>query len=101
MEEIQQSLENALKHLVWIMDEYSGFYGLAPAGNYELKFEWGDGVTEDKGWEFARRLQLATAGKYRWEKFFAWYFEIPEEKALELIPAENPLFGGESDVETV
>ena len=96
MEERQKSLENSLKHLIWIMNEYADYYKLAPPGNYEITFEWGDGVTEDREKEFARRLQLATAGKLKWEKLLAWYFRCSEEKAKEYIPSTLPLFGGDS-----
>ena len=96
MEEKQQSLENSLKHLIWIMNEYADYYRLAPPGSYETTFEWGDGVTEDREKEFGRRLQLATAGKLKWEKLIAWYFHCSEEKAKEYIPSNLPLFGGES-----
>ena len=54
----------------------------------------------DREAEYARRLQLATAGKYKWEKFLAWYFGCSEEKAAEMIPEAAPLFGGDSNVDT-
>jgi A118 family predicted phage portal protein len=98
MQEKQKALETALKHLVWIMNEYADYYKLAPAGNYEIMFEWGDGIAIDREAEYARRLQLATAGKYKWEKFLAWYFGCSEEKAAELIPEAQPLFGGSNAV---
>lgn len=95
MEEKQKALENSLKHLVWIMNEYADYYKLAPPGKYEITFEWGEGVTQDREKEFARRLQLATTGKYKWEKLLAWYFGCSEEKAAEMIPEAQPLFGGD------
>ena len=98
MQEKQRSLETALKHLVWIMNEYADYYRLAPDGDYELMFEWGDGIAIDREAEFTRRLQLATAGKYKWEKLLAWYFGCSEEKAAELIPEAQPLFGGSNAV---
>lgn len=100
MQEKQKALETALKHLVWIMNEYADYYKLAPAGEYETMFEWGDGIAIDREAEYARRLQLATAGKYKWEKLIAWYFGCSEEKAAELIPEPAPLFGGDANVIT-
>ncbi len=96
MEEKQKALEGALKHLVWIMNEYADFYKLAPPGKYEMTFEWGDGAAEDREKEFARRMQLASAGKLKWEKLLAWYFRCSEEKAAEYIPAIPDLFGGDA-----
>ena len=92
---IQESLEDALVHLIYAVNVYADIYKLAPAGEYETVFEWGDGVTEDRDKEFARQLQLATAGKLKWEKFLAWYFGCSEEKAAEYIPSSLPLFGGD------
>lgn len=100
MQEKQKSLESALKQVVWIMNEYADYYRLAPTGEYEIMFEWGDGIAIDREAEYARRLQLATAGKYKWEKFLAWYFGCSEEKAAEMIPEAAPLFGGDSNVDT-
>ncbi len=93
IQNIQSALEDALQGLICILDAYADLYGLAPGGEYETVFEWGDGVTEDRDKEFARRLQLASAGKYKWESFLAWYFGCSEEKAAEYIPSAAPLFG--------
>ena len=95
MNEKQHALENALKQLVWIMNKYADFYRLAPAGEYEMIFEWGEGIAQDRDKEFARRLQLATAGKLKWEKLLAWYFGCSEEKA------QTELFGGTDDADTI
>lgn len=95
IQNIQETLEDSLQHLIFVLNAYADLFELAPAGEYETVFEWGDGVTEDRDKEFARRLQLATANKYKWEKFIAWYFECSEEKAAEFIPTVLPLFGGE------
>lgn len=96
IQNIQSALEDALQELIHILDIYADLYELAPSGEYETVFEWGDGVTEDRDKEFARRMQLASAGKYKWESFLAWYFGCSEEKAAEMIPQELPLFGGDA-----
>ena len=94
MQEKQKSLEAALKHLIWIMNEYADYYKLAPAGAYEVSFEWGEGVAVDREKEFSRQLQLVTAGYLKPEKLIAWYFGCSEEEAKEYVPAQQPLFGG-------
>lgn len=96
--ELQETLGAALEHLLWVMDLYTSLYGLAPAGEWEVAFQWGDGVLEDVEGEFARRKQLADAGYLKPEKLLAWYLGISEEEALaEYIPAarepEPSLFG--------
>ena len=93
MSEKQQALESALKHLIWIFNEYADYYRLAPTGKYETVFEWGEGVSVDRDKEFSRQLQLVTAGKLKAEKLIAWYFGCSEDKAKEYMPDSAPLFG--------
>ena len=86
MQDKQKSLEDALKHLIWIMNEYANYYNLAPAGTYEVNFEWGEGVAVDREREFLQKLQLVTAGLIKAEKLTAWYFGCSEEEAKKYIP---------------
>jgi len=89
--DIQKSLQGALEHLVWVMDFYASLYKLAPRGEYEVGFTWGDGVMENTDTEFARRKLLADSGYLKPEKLLAWYFGITEDEAkAEYMPAEAP-----------
>lgn len=89
--DIQKSLQTALEHLIWIMDLYATMYNLAPRGDYETSFTWGDGVLEDTDKEFARRKMLVDSGYLKPEKFVAWYFGITEEDATkDYMPAAAP-----------
>lgn len=92
--DIQKALQTALEHLVWVMDFYASMYGLAPRGEYEVGFTWGDGVMENTDTEFARRKLLADSGYLKPEKLVAWYFGITEDEAkAEYLPeAAPPLF---------
>lgn len=92
--EMQRSLQAALENLIWAMDFYTSLYKLAPAGNYETSFTWGDGVLEDTDKEFVRRKALADSQYLKPEKFLAWYFGISEQEAMEYLPA-----GGKTDDE--
>lgn len=91
---IQESLQDALQHLIYALNAYADIYEFSSSGEYETIFEWGDGVTEDRDKEFARRLQLVTAGKLKAEKLLAWYFGCSEDKAKEYMPDAALLFGG-------
>lgn len=94
--DVQHALQGALEHLVWVMDFYATLYRLAPRGEYEVNFTWGDGVLENADAEFMRRKDLADSGYLRPDKFIAWYFGISEEEAREYLPqASPPLFGEE------
>ena len=93
--DMQEALEDALRDLLDIMDTFCTLYGLAPSGEYEAVFEWGDGVLEDTDKEFQRRLQLCTAGKLKVEKLISWYFGCSEEEAADYLPdsSQMKLFG--------
>ena len=94
--DVQQSLQDALEHLVWAMDFYATLYRLAPRGEYDVNFTWGDGVLQDTDKEYMRRKEMADNGYLRPEKFVAWYFGISEEEAKDYLPeAAPPMFGEE------
>lgn len=84
---MQSAWDNGLDHLIYAMDVFCTLYNLAPAGAVEKTTSWGDGVLEDTDKEYQRRWAMVVAGKYKLEKFFAWYFGCTEEEAAEYIPA--------------
>ena len=87
--EMQKELGNALQHLLWIDSFYADLYKLAPTGEYDVAITWGDGILEDPGIEFGRRLQLVNNGHLKPEKLIAWWFGVSEEDAAEYIPANG------------
>lgn len=88
---MQSAWDAGFDRLIYIMDVLCTLYGLAPSGKAEKSVTWGDGVLEDTNMEYQRRWSMVMAGKYKLEKFYAWYFGCTENEALELIPdAENP-----------
>lgn len=93
--EIQKSLEDALRHLIWVLDYYAGLYGLAPTGDYEATFNWGDGVLTDTGVEYTQQKALVDSGILKPEKLLAWYFGISEEEAKDYMPKQQGGIGFE------
>ena len=87
--DIQQALERALDQLIWAMDVYASLYSLAPAGEYEVSYTWGDGVLEDTDVEFVRYKALADGGYISKAYFLSWWLGIPEEEAAKMIPQEE------------
>ena len=87
--EMQKALENALKHLLWVMDYYASLYGMTPAGDYEATFTWGDGVLADANVDFTQRKAMVDSNLLKGEKFLAWYFGVSEEEAREMMPVAN------------
>lgn len=84
--DLQANIQDALEQLLYAMDVLCSLYNLAPAGDYELSCSFGDGVMEDIGIEFTRRMTMVQAGMLRPELFVAWYFSCSVEDALEMMP---------------
>ena len=93
--DIQKSLQNALEHVIYIMDVYITLYGLAPKGDYETSFKWDDSIVVDAEAERARDLQEIRDGiMSKVEYRMKWYGE-DEEAARKAIQEAK----GESDDE--
>lgn len=88
--DMQAALQKALEHLVWCMDFYATAYGLAPRGEYEVNFTWGDGILQDTDKDFATRKSLVDGGYLRPELLVSWYFGTSEEEARKMMPAAEP-----------
>lgn len=84
--DLQRNIREALEKLLYAMDTLCTLYNLAPAGDYELTCTFGDGVMEDVGVEFTRRLTMVQAGLLRPELFLAWYFGCSEDDAMKMMP---------------
>lgn len=94
--DVQQSLQASMEHLVWVMDFYTTLYKLAPRGEYEVTFTWGDGVLQDTDKEYMRRKEMVDSGYLKPEKFVAWYFGISEDDAKQYLPSTVPSLFGEA-----
>lgn len=95
--DIQSNLRNALHQLTRIIGDWCTIKGIANPGACNECCEFGDGVMEDPDKEFARRMQMKTAGMLSDDKFIAWYFDCDEAKAAEYKPSTPPaLFGGDA-----
>lgn len=92
--DIQAALEDALDGLIYAMNVYCDLYQLAPAGGYEVSYEWGDGVVQD---EEARQKELAemrndvAAGLVRPELYVSKKYGVTEREALAMMPGMETL----------
>lgn len=85
----QKALEKALRHLVYAIDTLATLYGLAPAGDYDVTFEWDDSVVVDAEKERQRDLTEVRDGlMQKWEFRVKWYGETPE-KAKQMVNSGN------------
>lgn len=97
VDSIQQALQRTFDGLIYAMDVYASLYGLAPAGGYEVSYEWGDSILNDedtKNAEYARDMQAVSAGIMNpWEFRVKWFHE-DEETAKGMLPGLTGLAGG-------
>ena len=94
--DMQQSLQTALEDYIYALNEYTTACNLAPVGDYEVQFNWGDGVLEDSDKEQAIRLQEVNSGIITKENYLEWRYGVTEEQAKEMIPKSDITdpFGG-------
>ncbi len=58
------------------MDALCQLYALTPPGEYQVTIAFGDGVFEDTGAEFSRRMQMVQQGILKPEQLLSWYFGV-------------------------
>lgn len=92
--QIQRQLRPVLQSLSQIIVTLARFYGVEYEDG-ECAIEFGDSVFEDTGTEYNRRFQMVQSGILKPELLVSWYFGVPNEKALEMMPPMTELFGGE------
>lgn len=86
---IQTALEHTFDALIYAMDVYASLYSLAPAGDYEAVYDWGDSILDDqetKDKEFAQDLQLLSAGILNHYEVRMKYKHEDEETAKAALP---------------
>ena len=87
--DVQKSLQTALDALIYAMDVYCTLYNLAPAGRYDVSYEWDDSIIADRQAEFAERMQLVTMRAMQPWELRAWYLGEPEEVAKAAVLADR------------
>lgn len=86
---IQTALGHTFDALIYAMDVYASLYNLAPAGDYEAVYDWGDSILDDqetKDKEFARDMQLVSADIMNAWELRAKYFNEDEATAKAALP---------------
>ena len=100
---IQAALAQTFDSLIYAMDVYASLYGLAPAGDYEATYDWGDSILDDqetKDKEFARNLQLVSADIMNAWELRAKYFNEDEATAKAALPKmQDMTTEGQQEVE--
>lgn len=94
--DMQQSLQSALENYIYALNEITSACNLAPKGNYEVQFNWGDGVLEDSDKEQAIRLQEVNSNITDKKYYLKWRYGVTDEQAEQMIPKSGvtDFFGG-------
>lgn len=83
--DIQQTLEDTLRDVIYIMNVYCDLYEITPSGEYDVNFEWDDSILVDVDAELAKRLQLMQNGLAGQVETRMWYFGESERQAQEAL----------------
>lgn len=81
---IQRSLQDALESLFYAMDIYATLYNLAPAGAYELAFDWDDSIVNDPAARKQQFWQYVEAGRFPFERYLVEFEGYSEEEAAQI-----------------
>ena len=103
IDSIQKALQHTFDSLIYAMDVYASLYNLAPAGSYEVSYDWGDSILDDadaKEQERANdRQDLASGILNDWEYRAKWYNETEDEAKANLPGAEQLTTEPEEEIE--
>jgi A118 family predicted phage portal protein len=90
-QDIQQSLEQALKDVIYATNALCDLYEITPPGEYDVNFEWDDSILVDVNEELNKRMALMQQGLMSKLELRQWYFgetERQAKKALEDLKSE-------------
>lgn len=94
--DMQQSLQVTLENYIYALNEIASACNLSQVGNYEVQFNWGDGVLEDSDKEQAIKLQEVNSGIISKIDYLKWRYGVTDEQAKDMLPQSNvtDFFGG-------
>lgn len=96
IKDVRDKLENCQDGLIYALDVFATLYGLAPAGAYEVAYDFGD-ITYNRDEDRARWWGYVQAGKVPAWKFFVKFEGMTEEDAKAMVAEAQPtpslLFG--------
>lgn len=98
IKDVRDKLEACMDGLIYAMDVFATLYGFAPAGAYEVVYDFGD-ITYNREEDRARWWGYVQAGKVPAWRFFVKFEGMSEEDAKAMVQEAQPktprLFGGE------
>jgi A118 family predicted phage portal protein len=98
IKDVRDKVEDCLTDLIDALSVFADLYGMAPAGKYEIVFDFGD-ITYNREEDRVRWWGYVQAGKVPAWKFFVKFEGMSEEDAKAMVLESQPktprLFGGE------
>lgn len=98
IKDVRDKLQACLDGLIYAMDVFATLYGFAPAGAYEVVYDFGD-ITYNREEDRARWWGYVQANKVPAWMFFVKFEGMSEEDAKAMVQEAQPntprLFGGE------
>lgn len=89
IKDVRDQLESCLNDLLYALDAFASLYALAPPGEYEAVYDFGD-ITYNREEDKARWYGYVTAGKIPFWYYLMRFEGFPEEEAKELEAAAQP-----------
>ena len=89
VKDVRDKLEACLNGAIYAMSVYADLYGLAPAGTYEIVYDFGD-ITYNREEDRARAYQLTLQGFYTKEYYLEKYEGFTPEDAAAMVAAAQP-----------
>lgn len=86
---IQKAFQSTIDDLIYAMNAWCDIYSLAPAGNYEVTYNWGDGILDDpetRRQDMALDMQRVSAGLMTDVSFVMKWDKVDEETARAMLP---------------
>jgi hypothetical protein len=83
--DMQLALQTALDDLIYAMDALATLYNLAPAGSYQVAFDWDDSIVNEPSQRKAMFWQYVTAGKFPFWKYLVEFEGYTENEAKALV----------------
>ena len=89
IKDVRDKLESCLGELIYALNVLADLYGLAPAGEYEVTFDFGD-ITYNREDDRARWWGYVTYGKVPAWVFFTKFEGMSEEDAKAMVQEATP-----------
>ena len=96
IKDVRDKLESCLNDLIYALSKFADLYDLAPVGEYEVVYDFGD-ITYNREEDRARYWGYVTTGKFPFWRFLVKFEGYTEEEAkaieAEAQPKTPTLFG--------